>query len=128
MAFCSNCGNQLSDLAATCPKCGHPQHLAYDDFSPKSHTVASVLCFFLGFLGIHRFYLGKIGTGVLMLVTLGGFFIWAFIDMLRFGFGSFHDSENRLLERKGATSVVLAVINLIIFGINIVGGIVKNFG
>lgn len=33
--------------------------------SPKSKTVAGLLCFFLGYLGIHRFYAGKIGTGIL---------------------------------------------------------------
>jgi len=36
----------------------------------KSKTVAALLCFFLGSLGIHRFYLGKIGTGILQIVLL----------------------------------------------------------
>ena len=42
------------------------------DISPKSRLVALLLCFFLGPLGVHRFYVGKIGTGILMLLTLGG--------------------------------------------------------
>jgi len=40
--------------------------------SPKSRLAALLLCALLGVLGVHRFYVGKIGTGILMLVTLGG--------------------------------------------------------
>ena len=43
-----------------------------DGTSDKSNTVALLLCFFIGVLGVHRFYVGKIGTGVLQLVTIGG--------------------------------------------------------
>ena len=44
----------------------------YQEFqmAEKSKTVAALLCFFLGSLGIHRFYLGKIGTGILQIVLL----------------------------------------------------------
>ena len=42
--------------------------------SSKSRMVALLLCFFLGTLGAHRFYVGKIGTGVVWLLTLGGGF------------------------------------------------------
>lgn len=48
----------------------------------KSKTVAVLLSFFFGSLGFHRFYLGKVGTGLLMLFTLGFFGIWAFIDFI----------------------------------------------
>ena len=40
--------------------------------SPKSRLVALLLCIFLGGLGIHRFYVGKTGTGILMILTGGG--------------------------------------------------------
>jgi len=53
-----------------------------DGTSDKSNTVALLLCFFIGFLGVHRFYVGKIGTGVLMLLTLGGLGIWNLIDFI----------------------------------------------
>ena len=50
--------------------------------SPKSFVATVLLAFFLGNLGIHRFYVGKIGTGLLMLITLGGFGIWYIIDIV----------------------------------------------
>lgn len=48
----------------------------------KSKIVALILCFFLGVLGIHRFYLGKIGTGVLWLLTGGLFGIGVIVDFI----------------------------------------------
>jgi len=41
------------------------------DKSEKGFIPAVLLCFFLGFLGAHRFYVGKIGTGILMIITFG---------------------------------------------------------
>jgi TM2 domain-containing membrane protein YozV len=49
----------------------------------KSWMVALILCFFLGGLGIHRFYLGYTWQGVVQLLTFGGFGIWALIDFIR---------------------------------------------
>lgn len=49
----------------------------------KSQLVALLLCFFLGGLGIHRFYLGYPLIGVLQILTLGGFGIWVLIDFIR---------------------------------------------
>jgi len=65
--------------------------------SPRSRTVAAVLAFFLGYLGIHRFYVGKIGTGVLMIVTVGGLGIWQLIDFIMILVGSFKDKEERVV-------------------------------
>jgi TM2 domain-containing membrane protein YozV len=66
--------------------------------SEKSNTVALLLCFFLGFLGAHRFYVGKIGTGVLMLVTLGGLGIWNLIDFIIIVVQKFSDSDGNVLS------------------------------
>ncbi len=65
--------------------------------SPRSRTIAAVLAFFLGTLGIHRFYVGKTGTGILMIVTLGAFGIWTLIDFIMILIGSFKDKEERVL-------------------------------
>ena len=65
--------------------------------SPKSRLAAALLAWFLGIFGIHRFYVGKVGTGILMIVTLGGLGIWALIDFIVILVGSFKDKEGRLL-------------------------------
>jgi hypothetical protein len=65
--------------------------------SPKSRLAAALLAWFLGFLGIHRFYVGKVGTGILMIVTLGGLGIWVLIDFIVILLGSFKDKEERYL-------------------------------
>jgi len=67
----------------------------YTQFSDKSKIVTTLLCYFLGTLGVHRFYTGKIGTGILMLLTLGGFGIWAIVDMVMIVTGSYTD-KNKL--------------------------------
>jgi TM2 domain-containing membrane protein YozV len=47
---------------------------------------------------VHRFYVGKIGTGILQLITLGGFGIWALIDFIMILVGNFTDSNGQKLE------------------------------
>jgi TM2 domain-containing membrane protein YozV len=66
---------------------------------PKGFVPAILLCFFLGGLGAHRFYVGKIGTGILMILTLGGLGIWVIIDFVMIVIGSFTDKEGRALAR-----------------------------
>jgi TM2 domain-containing membrane protein YozV len=61
--------------------------------SEKGFVPTLLLCFFLSWLGIHRFYVGKIGTGILMLLTFGGFGIWSLIDFVMIACGSFKDAQ-----------------------------------
>jgi TM2 domain-containing membrane protein YozV len=68
------------------------------DYSEKSGLVALLLCLFVGVLGIHRFYVGKIGTGVLQLLTLGGLGLWTLIDLILIVTGSFTDSEGKSVK------------------------------
>ena len=53
----------------------------------KSKVVALIVSIFLGELGIDRFYLGYIGTGILKLITCGGFGIWWLIDLIMIATG-----------------------------------------
>ncbi len=66
--------------------------------SSKSRLVALLLCFFLGGLGVHRFYAGKIGTGIVWLLTLGCFGIGSLIDLIMIICGSFTDKDGNLIK------------------------------
>jgi TM2 domain-containing membrane protein YozV len=66
--------------------------------STKSPTAVLLLCIFLGGMGIHRFYVGKIGTGILMLLTFGGLGIWALIDLALILSNKFTDSKDNIIE------------------------------
>lgn len=61
--------------------------------SDKDWLVTLLLSLFLGSLGVHRFYVGKIGTGILQLITLGGCGIWTLIDIIMIVTGNFKDKD-----------------------------------
>lgn len=65
--------------------------------SDKSRGVALILALFLGVVGGHRYYTGKIGTGLLMLCTMGGFGIWALYDVIIIAAGQFRDADGHRL-------------------------------
>ena len=58
-----------------------------------------LLTFFVGVLGVHRFYTGKIGTGFLMLITLGGFGVWFLVDLILVVTGQFTNKEGQKIPR-----------------------------
>ena len=66
--------------------------------SSKSRTVTLLLCFFFGVVGAHRFYLGKTGSGLAQVLTLGGLGIWTTYDFLMIIVGKFSDDQGRLVE------------------------------
>ena len=61
--------------------------------SDKEWLVTLLLSIFVGSLGVHRFYVGKIGTGILQLITLGGCGIWTLIDIVMIVTGNFKDKD-----------------------------------
>jgi len=69
--------------------------------SEKSATNGLVLllvCWFLGYLGVHRFMVGKVGTGILWLLTLGFLGFGVLIDLIMILIGSFKDSEGKVVK------------------------------
>ncbi|HBT72578.1 MAG TPA: NINE protein [Lysinibacillus sp.] len=66
--------------------------------SDRNFVATVLLCFFLGSLGAHRFYVGKIGTGILMFFTLGGLGIWTLIDLIMIIVGKFTDKDGHLIK------------------------------
>jgi len=67
--------------------------------SEKRILPVFLLCLFLGILGVHRFYVGKIGTGILHLLTLGCVGIWTLIDFIMIIMGAFTDKEGNKITQ-----------------------------
>jgi TM2 domain-containing membrane protein YozV len=114
--FCTKCGQQIPDDAAFCTNCGNKANpstaqnemaaaaatqtmtIPLATTTQKSKWAAFFLCLFLGGIGAHRFYVGKIGTGILYIFTLGGFLgIGALIDLIRILIGNFKDKQGQVL-------------------------------
>lgn len=98
--FCSHCGAEVNENAIVCVKCGcavAPNSSQKVDInaSSKDWIATLLLCFFLGGFGVHRFYVGKVGTGILQLITLGCCGIWTLIDFILIAIGDFTDSEGK---------------------------------
>ncbi|MBO6118204.1 MAG: TM2 domain-containing protein [Bacteroidales bacterium] len=108
--YCQNCGAVIDKDALFCPKCGKKQ---YDPETEKRNDnnntlnlstinkdwlITLLLCFFTGALGIHRFYNGKIATGILMLITAGGLGIWYVVDLIIIIFGKFTDKNGNYIS------------------------------
>lgn len=72
---------------------------ATSEISDRSRGAALALVALLGPFGAHRFYAGKIGTGLLMLCTLGGLGIWWLYDVIVIATGGFRDADDRRIVR-----------------------------
>ena len=99
--FCDSCGVKTKENQAMCVKCGVGLTSSSSAFSSENQwLVTLLLCFFLGFLGIHRFYSGHTAIGVIQLLTLGGCGIWALIDFILILVGSFKDSNGNYIKNQ----------------------------
>jgi len=95
--FCNKCGKEVNDEAVVCVGCGCSLKQS-SELKDNKGLVALLLCFFLGCLGIHRFYTGHTTIGVVQLLTLGGCGIWALIDFIMILIGNFQDAEGNTLK------------------------------
>jgi len=75
-SFCRDCGVVINGRAEICPKCGIRQRTPASAGS-RNRTTAAIFAFFLGGIGVHKFYLGQPGLGVLYL-----FFCWTFVPAI----------------------------------------------
>ncbi len=69
-----------------------------NSISEKSGIACLLFLLLLPPLGLHRFYVGKAGTGILFLLTFGGFGLWILIDIILLVVGSFTDSEDHTVK------------------------------
>jgi TM2 domain-containing membrane protein YozV len=108
--YCNKCGKEIDDEALICPHCGcgtvnyvrdqakaEARVQAQPAPGQKTRTTALLLCIFLGGLGAHRFYVGKIGTGILWLLTLGFGGIGTIVDLICIICGTFTDEFGHTL-------------------------------
>ncbi|MDR2339830.1 MAG: TM2 domain-containing protein [Deltaproteobacteria bacterium] len=90
--------------------------------SPKKRNVVILLCYFLGMFGVHRFYLGKILSGVFMALTLGGLTVWQFIDFVLAINGPLTDSQGRAIGKEYNVRMVhiLVVAPLVLLVVGVI--------
>lgn len=109
VGMCVGCGKPICEECLVtlhdrnyCKRCtaklAQGRSLLAENLSPRSWTVALLLSVFLGGLGIDRFYLGKVGTGILKLLTCGGLGLWWLIDIIIIATGNMTDKTGRLVK------------------------------
>lgn len=114
-SFCANCGGEIMQNSIACLKCGvsvtygstknnlhsnfnsSANNLNPYNVSEKSWVITLLLCIFLGELGVHRFYSGKIGTGILWLITVGCFGIGWIVDIIMIACKKYRDGYGNII-------------------------------
>ena len=107
---CKACGARVLAAAEICPTCGVRQHgvvpaspssmpLTSQDVQVSDRKIlpAVLLCGLLGVFGAHRFYVGRTGTAIAQLLTLGGLGIWMLVDLIMLLTENFRDDRGRTL-------------------------------
>lgn len=92
----------------------------------KSFVATWLFAWLLGYLAIDRFYLGKIGTGILKLITFGGFGLWYLIDLILVLAGGQHDKQGRELAGYQRSKVIAWIVTLVVFALGGVGGVIAG--
>ncbi len=109
------------------PPQGFAQQYEAPSTPPKSFLVTWLLALLVGVLGVDRFYLGKIGTGIAKLLTFGGLGIWALVDLILVLANKQTDKYRRPLEgydrHKLVALIVSAVVILASIAFNVSQGI-----
>lgn len=100
----------------------YPQTYGYGQpsTSTKSFLTTWLLSLLIGVFGVDRFYLGKVGTGILKLVTLGGFGIWALIDLVLILTNKMKDKNGLPLEGYSKHRKVALIITGVLILLSIV--------
>jgi hypothetical protein len=97
--FCRNCGWDSKYAQGAPPPSPRPRAPLPPNTSERNRLTALLLCVLLGPFGAHRFYLGKIGTGVLWLVTLGFLGLGVVFDVIMIATGECRDIEGKPVLR-----------------------------
>lgn len=109
--ICEVCGGEIH-IEAT--RCKHCQAWILPEMQPKNFLETALICWFLGALGIHRFYTGYIGIGLAQLFTAGGCGIWTLIDFLCILFNNYKDASGKpLANYNRSTAIIILVIQLV---------------
>ena len=97
--FCVDCGKKINKKALSCPSCGRPIfEEPVKESSDNKFVTTLLLCWFLGILGVHRFYNGHTFIGILQLFTLGGCGVWVLIDFIIILTGNFTDGNGNKIK------------------------------
>lgn len=99
---------------------------ASGEIPPKSFLATWLLSYFLGGLGVDRFYLGKVGTGVLKLLTLGGLGIWWLIDLIITLVGGQRDKIGRPLAGYDQYKTIAWIVTGVLLVLSLVIGVVNG--